>query len=329
MANTCRVSTLGNGLYHVIVRTVARDFFLRGEEKKILRGMVMKAARFGGIQVITFCCLDNHLHLVVFVPQRRPVSNEELFERLESLYNEEKVKVIRALWEFREKHGRGRIVRLEKEHYINRMYNLSSFVKTFKENFTQSYNRRHSGRIGTVWAGRFKSILLNGKRDLALIVCLYVDLNPVKADLEGVGLDPGLYAWSGIGAALGGDREAMEGILTLGRWVGFASEETTPERATLLYYDILLGKARGRIRSFLETRIRVGEKDRRFAPPLRGKEMTLFEMLHYKLRCLENGRMLSERAEDMDHIRGSHPRKSVLPGYYSANGLRKTVVIGR
>ena len=328
MSNVGRIRTLGDGLYHVIIRTVAQDFLLKKKERELLDTMVRKAARFGGIQIISFCYLHNHLHLVVFVPQRCPVTDEELVKRLGFLYGEEKAKRIKSLWEFREKHGRSRMVKLDKDKYINRMYNLSSFVKTFKENFTQNYNRRHHGRIGTIWSGRFKSILLDGRgQNLALIVCLYVDLNPVRA---GLCSDPGLYAWSGIGRAIRErDKEAMEGILTLGRWVGFASEETTPERAVELYHGILLGKVSGRVRKLLNTTIQIGEKDLRFDESLRGREMTLFEMLHCKLRCMENGGMLSKNAHDMAQIKGSHPSKSVIPGYHSANGLRKTVVIPR
>ena len=324
MSNLGRVRTLGDGLYHVIVRTVARDFLIKGKEKDILYGMVRKAAHFGWIQIISFCILNNHLHLVVFVPQRRPVTDEELVERLTDLYDEEKAKRITALWEFRASHGREREIKRDKAQYMDRMFNLSSFVKTFKENFTQSYNRRHTGRIGTVWGGRFKSILLDGRgRELALIVCIYVDLNPVRA---GIASAPGLYPESGIGAALRGNRDAMEGILTLGRWVGFANRETSPEQAVQSYLNILHGRAGGKIGSLLKARISVGEKDTRFAPSLRGKEISLFDMLHCRLRCMEKGRMLSGKREDLLKIKGSHPSKSVLPGYHSANALRKTVV---
>ena len=326
MANTGRICAVGDGFYHVIVRTVARDFLLEKEGKKVLYKMVFNAADFGGIQIITYCFLNNHLHLIVFVPQRCFVSDQELVKRLYYLYEKKKVKRILELWEYREKHHCGNVVRLEKDRYIERMYNLSDFVKTFKENFTQYYNRCHKGRIGTVWAGRFKSILLNGKPYLVLIVCLYVDLNPVRAKIKGVGIDSGRYAWSGIGAALHGIPRAMEGILMLGRLVGFANDNTSAEDAVKRYHDMLLGKADGRIRAMLDAGFEVSEKDIRFAESLRGCHMTLFELLHCKCRCFENGRMLGDNAGEMIKIKNGHPCKSVIPGYYSANGLKKTVV---
>ena len=328
MSNSGRVRAMGGGLYHVILRTVASRFYFTDEEKDAFTQILWKAALFGYIQVLSHAILDNHVHLVVYVPERRPVSDEELIDRLADLYSREKANEIRDLWEFRKKHKRGRVVKLEKEKYIRRMFNLSSFVKTVKENYTQGYNRRQNGRIGTVWAGRFKSILLSGKDiDLPLITAAYVDLNPAKA---GKGPDPGAYPWSGIGAALNRDRGAMAGILALGQLTGFASEETTPERATLLYYDILLGKAKGRIKSLFETRIVIEENDPRFDPSLWGREITLFDLIREcKLLCFEKGGMLSKNVDEMDGIRDKHPAESILPGYYSAHGLRKTVVIPR
>ena len=48
-----------------------------------------------------------------------------------------------------------------RQRFTDRMYDLSEFVKTLKQRFTQSYNRRH-GRKGTLWEERYKSILVEG-----------------------------------------------------------------------------------------------------------------------------------------------------------------------
>ena len=224
------------------------------------------------------------------------------------------------------------------------MYNLSDFMKTWEEDFTQSYNRRHDQnnntidekhwkkgskkqkrRVGTVWAGRFKSIFLNGTANLTLIAALYVDLNPVRAHM--IGSDAGCYAWSGIGEALRNDAKAKEGILALGRWTGFADDESTAEEAVERYHNMLLGKAGGKIKEMLDTSFQIKENDFRFDKSLRGKRMTLFELLFCKCRCFEYGRALAEKASDLSKIPGSRPVESVIPGCYSANRLRDLVVM--
>ena len=306
MANARRLYSLGDGLYHVIVRTVAGLPILDEQEKKILYSMIIRMAEFGGIRIITYCILDNHLHLIVRVPLREVVSDDEFERRVCWLYGNKKAQILFESWKMLEEKGQHRRVREEKEKLIRRMYNLSDFVKSWKEDFTQSYNRRHDQdnqfqngknpkkrRIGTVWAGRFKSILLNGKPNLTLIVALYVDLNPVRAHIHGVERDAGNYAWSGIGSALNGGKRAMEGILELARWAGFAKDTCTAERAVELYHAILLGKAGGKIKNLLDSPFEIRQGDRRFDKSLRGQTLTLFELLFCKCRCFENGRALS------------------------------------
>jgi REP element-mobilizing transposase RayT len=69
--------------------------------------------------------------------------------------------------------------------------NLSSGMRHLNGVYTQGFNRRHN-RVGHVFQGRFKSILV--ERDTHLLeLCRYVVLNPVRA---GMVRDPGQYHWS-------------------------------------------------------------------------------------------------------------------------------------
>ena len=70
----------------------------------------------------------------------------------------------------------------------------------------------------------------------------------------------------------------------------------------------------------------VDKNDRRFEESLRGRWMTLWDLLHCQCRCFGYGRVLGDNPEDLSRFDGSRPRRSVLKGYCSANGLRKTVV---
>jgi hypothetical protein len=62
----------------------------------------------------------------------------------------------------------------------------------------QRFNKRH-GRVGHVFQGRFKAILIDGGSYL-LELCRYVVLNPVRA---GIVRSPGRYEWSSYRATAG------------------------------------------------------------------------------------------------------------------------------
>jgi putative transposase len=85
---------------------------------------------------------------------------------------------------------------------------VSQFMKTLKQRFTQWYNKRHK-RTGTLWEGRFRSVLVEGVGTPLATMATYIDLNPVRAELVD---DPKDYRWCGYGAALGGDVLAADGV---------------------------------------------------------------------------------------------------------------------
>ena len=77
------------------------------------------------------------------------------------------------------------------------MRDVSCFVGRLQQQFTCWYNRTRPGRRrGTLWAQRFKSVVL--ERDTALWNCLcYVELNPVRA---GMVSNPADYRFGSWGA---------------------------------------------------------------------------------------------------------------------------------
>lgn len=76
--------------------------------------------------------------------------------------------------------------------------NLSKGMRQLNGVFTQCSNRRH-GRVGHVFQGRFKAILVDGD-DYLLELARYVVLNPVRA---GMVVDPGDWRWSSYQAMIG------------------------------------------------------------------------------------------------------------------------------
>lgn len=66
--------------------------------------------------------------------------------------------------------------------------NLSEGMRQLNGIYTQSFNGRH-GRVGHVFQGRFKAILV-GRENYLLELCRYVVLNPIRA---GIVRSPGRY----------------------------------------------------------------------------------------------------------------------------------------
>ena len=88
------------------------------------------------------------------------------------------------------------------------MWDVSWFNRLLKQRFSAWYNHR-TGRKGTLWEERFKSVLVDGFGEALLTMAAYIDLNPVRAGLT---QDPKDYRWCGYGEAVAGIRIAKEGF---------------------------------------------------------------------------------------------------------------------
>lgn len=76
--------------------------------------------------------------------------------------------------------------------------NLSAGMRQLNGVYTQRFNRRH-GRVGHIFQGRFKAILVE-RNSYLLELCRYVVLNPVRARMV---RDASQYAWSSYLATMG------------------------------------------------------------------------------------------------------------------------------
>jgi len=207
-----RIKLPGEGFYHVVSRIGGRRFLLDDREKAILLRFIRAAAAFSGVEVYTYAVMDNHFHLLLRVPRATGnVSDARLRERMRSLYGPERSQLLFDQWAKWEKTGNQGRVQAEKARLRARMGDLSQFCKTFKEAFTQDYNRRH-GNTGTIWEGRFKSILLEGSRRALMTVAGYIHLNPVRAEVVPTAEDA---RFTGYGAACHGNEAARQGLQSL------------------------------------------------------------------------------------------------------------------
>ena len=201
----------GIGCYHVTSRIVDRSFKMDEREREIFRHILRKAAAFSGVNVLTYAILSNHFHVLLDVPVQPVLDDAELLRRVAALYGATEANLYKEQWEAWRRSGLDILVEREQEQLRRRMGDVSPFMKLLKQRYSISYNQRHT-RTGTLWEGRYASILVEGESRALSTVAAYIDLNPVRA---GIVKDPADYRWSGYGEACSGARSARQGIFAL------------------------------------------------------------------------------------------------------------------
>jgi hypothetical protein len=192
-----------------MTRTVngARLFGVR--EKEVLRKMLWQVADFCGVDVLTYCIMSNHFHVLVRVPGAVEIDDKELLRRYKVLYPKPtryQTASLRLLE--KELSEGGEKAEAIRERLLARMGNISEYMKAVKQRFSIWYNRSHE-RYGTLWAERFKSVLVEGKGNPLQTMAAYIDLNPVRA---GMVEDPKEYRFCGYAEAVAGHKPAREGL---------------------------------------------------------------------------------------------------------------------
>ena len=213
MARIARIKAEGEAFYHVVSRIANKAFLLNDAEKKrVFVNMMHRAADFSGVDVITYVVMDNHFHLCVKIPEREgEVPESEILRRVGVLYGKDRRDALeRRLAGCREE-GDDAAADAELARLRSRMGDLSEFMKMFKQRVSQWYNSNY-GHEGTLWGGRFKSVLVEDGRYLRNLVA-YIHGNPIRAGLVTRAAD---YEWSAPGAAAKGDIRARKGLSLLG-----------------------------------------------------------------------------------------------------------------
>ena len=80
-------------VYHCICRCVAREMLLDDPSKEMFRKHLRLMEDFCGVEVLTYCLMTNHVHLLIRVPEPAPVSDGELVRRYALLYSKLKGRV--------------------------------------------------------------------------------------------------------------------------------------------------------------------------------------------------------------------------------------------
>ena len=62
-------------------RIANRAFFLNDEEKTRFVERLWRVATFSCVEVLAYCFMSNHFHILVYVPEPRELSDDELLAR--------------------------------------------------------------------------------------------------------------------------------------------------------------------------------------------------------------------------------------------------------
>jgi len=203
-----RIKLEGMSHYHVMNKIVDSGVRLDDAEMERFYRTMRKVEAYSGVQILTYALMRNHFHILVAVPRRRELSDEEVIERMRLLYSAADMKRFEKNWERWREQGLDDLVAEALDRQRLRMYDVSQFMKTLKQRISMSYNYRHK-RLGYLWNDRFQSVLVEGREEALATMAAYIDLNPVRAELV---KDPKDYHFSGYGEAMGGSPRAIEGL---------------------------------------------------------------------------------------------------------------------
>ena len=197
-------------VYHLISRTTGRDFLFDEPCKKQMIKIMRVIARFCGFEVIAFCMMSNHFHILARLPapSETRVTDEQLLDRLEHLYGHKDAKVVLARQCIKD---RGSIDADLRQKCLARMGDVSQFMKEYKETVSLWYNHQ-TGRKGTLWMERYTCVVFDDDPEVLQALAAYIDLNPVRA---GIVKDPADYLFCSYARAEAGERLSRIGLMSV------------------------------------------------------------------------------------------------------------------
>lgn len=207
-----------------MTRCVNGEALFDDTAREFLRRQLWKVADFCGVKVVTYAIMQNHFHVLLLVPEKKPVSDRELLRRYQVLHPNTnpwltaRLDVI-ADWLTRNtQEGQS-----WREQQLALMNDLSSFMRLLKQRFSRWFNATHQ-RFGTLWADRFKSILIEPDHHTLLTIAAYIDLNAVR---KGLVQDPKDNRFCGYSEALAGSKPARHGIMIVCPFDSWAKSAST------------------------------------------------------------------------------------------------------
>ena len=297
------------GCFHVVNRIYDRKYLLDEEGKEMLLKLVRAYEDVLGVEVLTFCIMDNHFHLLLRVPHRPEgfdVPLEVVVARLERALGAESAKLMHRNLEFWRTTKNEVAIEQWRQEQVARMFSLSEFMKAVQLRFSRWYNLR-AGRKGTLWEGRYTSVIVEEEERALRTMAAYIDLNPVRA---GIVADPADYRWSGYAEAMAGKARSRRGLVRIiGQmaWPRSAAAGAKPwgsedfpkqvERRALVIYRAILGGQGAERKREDGTVVRRGLSEKVRAKLTTANERRLAaEVLQRRVRHFTRGVILGSRA---------------------------------
>lgn len=170
MARLARVKAENVGaFYHLCGRVAGVIGEYPLDDKRCRRKLVDFIRLFAKVyccQVMGFCIMGNHYHLIVRMDDPRAVTRKELRKRAALLYKDTVLDGwLAASW----------------DRFETRIFDVSELMRSLQSKIAKWFNLTHNRR-GRFWAERFKSVLLEDEK-AAFDCLLYVELNPVRAGI--------------------------------------------------------------------------------------------------------------------------------------------------
>lgn len=197
-----------NTIHHLVSRVAHRVYFLKDEERNDFIEMMRRAAEYCGVELLGWCIMTNHFHILVYLPEEDEVPEPEVIRRVGILKGKGASEALANKLSELRRNGDIYMATEYLDDERNRMYDIGSFMKILKQWFTMEYNRRYS-HTGTLWESAYKDrVIKHVTNDISTVLC-YIHLNPIRAAACS-GFDE--YSWSSLAAAVNGDEVAIKGL---------------------------------------------------------------------------------------------------------------------
>jgi hypothetical protein len=273
-----------DAVYHCISHTVNGERLFDEDAKEMFRRQMWQIADYCGVSILTYAIMENHFHILVRVPKKAPISDEEHLRRYRLLYPEPTrfQTASLAVVEAQLKAG-GPDADAWHKQQLALMNDVSAFMKLLKQRFTIWFNKNHN-RFGALWAERFKSVLVQPAGRAARVVAAYIDLNPVRAGLVD---DPKDYRFCGYSEAVAGRKIAQAGLIHV-----IGEDDARIWRTAQEYYRLMIIGSGAKSRAG-----KAAVSENLFEETVHAKgKLPLSTALRCRIRYFTNGGILGSRA---------------------------------
>ena len=115
--------------YHLTSRIANRAFYLGEDDRTRFVERMWRVAYFSCVEVLAYCVMSNHFHILAYIPAPRDLSEEEVLARARTLYFGEKLAGFEREWAVVVRCGDAERRRHFLARFTRRMWNASGFMK--------------------------------------------------------------------------------------------------------------------------------------------------------------------------------------------------------